>query len=757
MKYFLLFFLSFYSCCYPQIQFSTDSSLSYLKTVSVEIGARPMGSMNEHRALKFGLNKFREFGLDDAYLMKMDAALNDHTGALANTSSGIAVGVLKGTTDRIIIIGAHIDSASPFVPGANDNGSGSAVVIELARVLSREQFRHTIVFCLFGGEEAGLHGSNFFVNNFAQIDKVDLMLGADMADGGGPLHILIDTEYGSAPIWLVQSAYEEFNKLGYSGLCYTTHFFAAMNIIPGSIISSDHEPFMSRGIPAITFTSDLNDPIHTPQDDFAHFEPGGLKRSGDLINNLVHRFDNNIGNAKTNDYYLLQAGNRALFFPLWLLCTFILISIALSIAALLIARKRRFEIDRNRKTRIPALKLFLIALLIQACVWLSENLFGLIKGVRFPFPANPDLYILLGFLAALVGIAISLKLTPRMNLSKDPYRWYFRAVAFLLILILLAALSDVRVAFYPAVSLFLLTLAIIAKIPWLKLLFWILSPHFMFRLFFSEGFSFLSRQSAYSFVPPIWVFLMHIFYIIFFSLWSFPFLLGFAAVYFDTKVNFLWLNKWKTRLGISVISAAFIICAAVLLFIPSYSDEWRQTIYFDENVDMKTENGILRLMSSEFLRDIYIDMPEKDTVITTRERDIVFGEFSYEGTPWIQLNRKVTAGGDSSTVFDISLKPRFTNTPSSFTITYSSSVNKMEEISGNYITNKSYNAVSLKWNYPQDTTLTVLIHFKVINADSVTESIDARFIELIHPVRIEKEMTNINSQTIIRQSEIIKR
>ena len=74
-----------------------------------------------------------------------------------------------------------------------------------------------------------------------------------------------------------------------------------------------------------------------------------------------------------------------------------------------------------------------------------------------------------------------------------------------------------------------------------------------------------------------------------------------------------------------------------------------------------------------------------------------------------------------------------------------------------YIINKSDNSVSLRWNYLQDTTLTIPIRFKVINADSVTETIDARFIELIHPVRIEKEMTNIIPQTILRQSEVIKR
>ncbi|WEK02389.1 MAG: M20/M25/M40 family metallo-hydrolase [Candidatus Sphingomonas phytovorans] len=66
---------------------------------------------------------------------------------------------------RVIIIGAHIDSrvtdvmnATSDAPGANDNGSGVALVLEAARILSKQKFRATIVYALFSGEEQGLWG-----------------------------------------------------------------------------------------------------------------------------------------------------------------------------------------------------------------------------------------------------------------------------------------------------------------------------------------------------------------------------------------------------------------------------------------------------------------------------------------------------------------------------------------------------------------------------------------------------------------------
>ena len=77
------------------------------------------------------------------------------------------LGVQPGTgnPDDIIIISAHIDSRVSDVadftsdaPGANDDGSGSALVLEAARILSKEKFTPTIIYALLSGEEQGLWG-----------------------------------------------------------------------------------------------------------------------------------------------------------------------------------------------------------------------------------------------------------------------------------------------------------------------------------------------------------------------------------------------------------------------------------------------------------------------------------------------------------------------------------------------------------------------------------------------------------------------
>jgi hypothetical protein len=756
IKRFFVFLLIFPSL-FAQTPFSSDSALSYLKTISVTIGPRPMGSPHEQQAMEFALTKFREFGLNETYLMEMQTAENDVTHSSINTNSGVAVGVLHGKTKHIIIIGAHIDSASPFIPGANDDGSGSAAVIELARVLSKEQHQSTIVFCLFSGEETGLCGSKYFINHYLQIDSVALMLNLDMANGSELLMPIIDNKSGNTPIWLVQAAYEEFEKLGYSRLYYPTHFFTAVSILPGGIVRSDYMPFLEKDIPAISFSSDLNDPIHTPQDNFEHFKPGGLKRSGGLLYALVHRYDQGVPAEKSSDYYFLQIGRRVLFFPLWLLSAFIIFSVILAIIILVNVRKRQRDINGNQHPKIPALKLFLVALFIQTCVWLSEIFIGLMKGVRYPWVANPEGYFVLGFLAALIGITISLKLIPRINISHDPYRWFLRAVLFLLVFISLLSFTNVKLAWYPSFALCFISLAMIVRNPWLKVFLWIISPHCMFRLIFSEGFLFFGRMSALYSQGGIGISIIaHAMYILFFSLWSFPFLLSFAAIYFDSHIDLFWLKRWRTQHGFLIAIAAFLLCAIILTCIPSYSDEWQQNISIIQSVNVNTGKGKVTLKSSEYLKDLKVRLADKDTNVSTWDREFSLSDFTYDRAPWIQVQRTVTTSADSNTTFDLLIKLHFKYRPQDCILSYSAGKNKMEDISGLFITHMTDHSVSMRWESFPDTFLLIPIHFKVDSADSVVETIEARFIELMEPVCVKKELVNIIPQTILQRTEVIK-
>jgi Peptidase family M28 len=111
------------------------------------------------------------------------------------------VATLRGTdpqsADRVYVVGAHYDSrvsdvldATSDSPGANDDGSGTAAVIELARVFARVPLEATVVFVTFAGEEQGLYGSDHFAQlaqengwNIQGILNMDI-IGSDVGGNG---------------------------------------------------------------------------------------------------------------------------------------------------------------------------------------------------------------------------------------------------------------------------------------------------------------------------------------------------------------------------------------------------------------------------------------------------------------------------------------------------------------------------------------------------------------------------------------------
>lgn len=113
------------------------------------------------------------------------------------------VATLKGTDpndDRIIIISAHLDSRAAldydntgFAPGANDDGSGVATILELVRIMSTRKFSATIVFMAVSGEEHGLYGAKYMATKAKQENwNIVAMLNNDMIGNSGSSETLLN-------------------------------------------------------------------------------------------------------------------------------------------------------------------------------------------------------------------------------------------------------------------------------------------------------------------------------------------------------------------------------------------------------------------------------------------------------------------------------------------------------------------------------------------------------------------------------------
>ena len=148
-------------------------------------------------------------------------------------------------SDSFIIVCAHYDhlgqmGKKTYFPGANDNASGVAMMLSLARSLVESPLQHhNVLFIAFAGEEIGLVGSQFFVNqNILGVEQVSLVLNLDIMGSGEEGITVVN---GSVFPYF-------FDKL--------TQLNQSLNSVPvvkvrGKAANSDHYPFSEKGIPSL--------------------------------------------------------------------------------------------------------------------------------------------------------------------------------------------------------------------------------------------------------------------------------------------------------------------------------------------------------------------------------------------------------------------------------------------------------------------------------------------------------------------------
>jgi Zn-dependent M28 family amino/carboxypeptidase len=170
----------------------------------------------------------------------------------------------ENNTETFVIC-AHYDhlgqQGAMYYPGADDNASGVAVLLELARLLAKDSliFSKNIQFVFFSGEEQGLYGSQYFVleSPFFQ-ENTSLCINLDMVgfvQNKDPAIYIVDYAPGDLYNEVfdgIESPYVEFNLI---------HHEKFLNEF-----SSDHISFVTQGIPAYMFFTGLHPYYHSPAD-----------------------------------------------------------------------------------------------------------------------------------------------------------------------------------------------------------------------------------------------------------------------------------------------------------------------------------------------------------------------------------------------------------------------------------------------------------------------------------------------------------
>jgi hypothetical protein len=172
-----------------------------------------------------------------------------------------------------VIMGAHFDAMPGGVynaPGADDNGSGTAAVLEAARIMAGHGFEHPVIFAFWDEEEQGLIGSAFHAAGLASNDvllRAVVNVDAIAYDGNGDTKARVH----SRPIG-------NSHEIKDTVMAMLTHYGIELDLIPTipGATYSDHASFWNEQYGAVLiiedFTNDGNPFYHTPNDKVEHFD-----------------------------------------------------------------------------------------------------------------------------------------------------------------------------------------------------------------------------------------------------------------------------------------------------------------------------------------------------------------------------------------------------------------------------------------------------------------------------------------------------
>ena len=276
--------------------------INYLADNKLE--GRQTGSKGEQIAADYIADRFKVLKIDakgtDSYFQdfSFNKSSNPHeqvtfedTDSENQIFSKNVIGFIDNGAKNTVVIGAHYDhlgyggQGSLYVGkeihnGADDNASGTALMLDLANQLKFDNFNNNYLFIGFSGEEMGLLGSNYFVKNpTIDLSSINYMINLDMVGRLKEDKSLAIYGVGTSPIFkqTINSNNDSFNIIENES----------------GVGPSDHTSFYINDIPVLHFFTGQHADYHKPSDDPDKINYQGVKEISDYIFSLISDLNDN--------------------------------------------------------------------------------------------------------------------------------------------------------------------------------------------------------------------------------------------------------------------------------------------------------------------------------------------------------------------------------------------------------------------------------------------------------------------------------
>lgn len=305
--------------------FSESRAMAHLR----EIAKAPhsIGTPANAEVRAYIANTCARLGLDTS-IQHATTATRVRNGVVASSVHDVLARLKGANSGKILLIAAHYDS-QPNAPGAGDDGSGCAAMLETMRALKAgSPLKNDVLFLFTDGEEAGLLGAEAFVRDSPQLKEVGMMLNFDARCNAGS-SLIAETNPGNG--WVIDGYARSQSHHNASSLNYEIY-----KLLPNS---TDYTPFKNAGIPGLnSAVIDGFVNYHSMTDVPATIDPNSLQEEGDNMLAGTRYFGNlDLGNTKASDEtYFNIIGGWFVHYPASLNLYFLVLTNILLVAGLVI-------------------------------------------------------------------------------------------------------------------------------------------------------------------------------------------------------------------------------------------------------------------------------------------------------------------------------------------------------------------------------------------------------------------------------------